>query len=475
MARTLTNYDPAEHRPRVSDYFLSRRQLLTKAGMGMGSLSLAMLMSGAMGGQEALAAGLAGSGGAGPLAPKAPPLKAKAKHVIHIFASGGPSHVDTWDYKPALQERGGKELPGGGVAFASPFKFEKKGKSGLMISEVFPKLGECADDLCVVKSLHTDVPDHQVASRFMCTGSLQMPKPSVGSWVLYGLGTENQNLPGFISIGGSAELRQASFLPSLYQGVGVNYSRGMALDKVLLNIRGQFADMDDQRLQIQLAGELDKMHAEKLHKDDQLETRIKSFEMAFKMQTEATDAFDITKEPEAVRKAYGETNTGAQLLVARRLVERGVRFVQVFAGGWDHHSDLQNSLRRTAADIDQPAAALIKDLKEKHLLDDTLIIWGGEFGRTVSGDNREARPGRNHNGAAFCTWMAGGGVKGGTSYGETDEFGARAAVNPVHIHDLHATILRLLGFDHTKLTYTYNGRPFRLTDNFGKVVTEIIA
>jgi hypothetical protein len=292
---------------------------------------------------------------------------------------------------------------------------------------------------------------------------------------VYGLGTQNQNLPGFISIGGDAEARQASFLPSVYQGVGVNFGRGAPLDKILLNIRSPFVSMGDQRYQIALARELDKIHAEKLHKDDQLETRIESFEMAFRMQTEATDAFDLMKEPEAVRKAYGETDTGARLLVARRLVERGVRFVQVFAGGWDHHTGLERQLRARAGDIDQPAAALLKDLKQRGLLKDTLVIWGGEFGRTVTVDNVGATPGRNHNGRGFCCWMAGGGVKGGTSYGETSEFGDRAEVNRVHIHDLHATILALLGFDHTKLTYRYNGRDFRLTDNYGNVVKDVIA
>jgi hypothetical protein len=466
----MNNFDPSEHEFRIRDLALSRRRLLQKAGMGMGSLSLAMLLSNAM--ASSAKAEVLGN----PLAPKNPPLPAKAKHVIHIFAAGGPSHVDTWDYKPALAKYADQQLPGmGGLSFPSPYKFAKKGKSGLEVSDVFPHLGDCVDDMTVIKSLYTDVPDHGIASRFMHTGSLQIPKPSMGSWVVYGLGTENQNLPGFISIGGDAEARQASFLPSVYQGVGVNYSRGAPLDQILLNIRSPFTTLDDQRYQIALARELDKIHAEKLHKDDQLETRIESFEMAFKMQTEATDAFDITKEPEAVRKAYGETDTGARMLVARRLVERGVRFVQVFAGGWDHHSQLEVQLKRRAEDIDQPAAALIQDLKQRGLLESTLIIWGGEFGRTVTVDTREATPGRNHNGKGFCCWMAGGGVKGGMSYGQTDEFGDRAEVNRVHIHDLHATVMAFLGFDHKKLTYRYNGRDFRLTDNYGNVVRDVIA
>jgi uncharacterized protein (DUF1501 family) len=265
-------------------------------------------------------------------------------------------------------------------------------------------------------------------------------------------------------------------LPSLYQGVNVNYSSRMPLNQVLLNIHNSFTDADDQRRQLDLARRLNQMHAEKLHKEEQLEARIESFEMAFRMQTEATDAFDITKEPPEMRELYGNSEFGAKLLVARRLVERGVRFVQVFAGGWDHHQNLETSLRKKAGEIDQPAAALIKDLKKRGLLDDTLIVWGGEFGRTVTRDRGgNANPGRDHNGRGFCTWLAGGGVKGGTTYGATDEFGARAAENRVHVHDLHATLLALMGFEHTRLTYRYNGRDFRLTDNYGNVVKDVIA
>jgi uncharacterized protein (DUF1501 family) len=283
-------------------------------------------------------------------------------------------------------------------------------------------------------------------------------------------------MPGFISLGGKAEYRAASFLPSLYQGVNVNYTRNLPLQQVLLNIHNQFEGPEDQRKQLDLARRLNLMHAEKLHKEEQLEARIESFEMAFRMQTEATDAFDITKESPETREMYGNSEFGAKMLVARRLVERGVRFVQVFAGGWDHHSNLEQNLRKKAGEIDQPAAALLADLKKRGLLDDTLVIWGGEFGRTVTRDRQgSANPGRDHNGRGFCTWLAGGGVKGGTTYGATDEFGARAAENKVHVHDLHATVLALLGFDHQKLTYRYNGRDFRLTDNFGNVVKDVIA
>jgi hypothetical protein len=351
------------------------------------------------------------------------------------------------------------------------------GQSGVEVSELFPKLGECIDDMCVVRSMWTDVPAHEPASKFMHTGSLQIQKPSMGSWVVYGLGSENQNMPGFISLGGGrAEFRQASFLPSLYQGVNVNYSPNMPLTQVLLNIHNQFASPDQQQRQLELARRLNELHAEKLHKEEQLEARIESFEMAFRMQTEATDAFNIAKEPQDVRAIYGNSDLGPKLLMARRLVERGVRFVQVFDNGWDHHGNLEQSLKRKCGPLDTAAAALIKDLKNRGLLDQTLIIWGGEFGRTVTRDRGgNANPGRDHNGRGFCTWLAGGGVKGGTAYGETDEFGARAAVDRVHVHDLHATILALLGFDHKKLTYRYNGRDFRLTDNFGNVVKDVIA
>ena len=339
-----------------------------------------------------------------------------------------------------------------------------------------PQLGDCVDEMCVIRSMWTDVPAHEPASRFMHTGSLQIPKPSLGSWVVYGLGSENQNMPGFISLGGRADYRQASFLPSLYQGVNVEYRPGMPLQQVLLNIHNQFIDSDDQRRQLDLARRLNQMHAEKLHKEEQLEARIESFEMAFRMQTEATDAFNVQKEPAETRAKYGTSELGGKLLIARRLIERGVRFVQVFDGGWDHHANLEQSMRRKAEGLDKAAAALIQDLKEKGLLDETLIVWGGEFGRTVVRDrNGNATPGRDHNGRAFSTWMAGGGVKGGTTYGATDEFGNRSVENKVHVHDLHATILALLGFDHTKLTYRYNGRDFRLTDNYGNVVKDVIA
>jgi len=464
-----------EHSASLRDLIFTRREFLERTGMGFGAMSLASILGANLAHGETTAAAPAKN--LNPLAPRQAPLPAKAKAVIHIFAEGGPSHVDTWDPKPTLTEFKDKTLPGmDGLAFPSPFKFNKMGKSGIEVSEVFPKLGECIDEMAVIRSLWTDIPAHEVAQRFMHTGALQIPKPSMGSWVIYGLGTQNQNMPGFITLGGKPEWRQSSFLPGVYQGCNVNYSPTMKLDEVLLNIHNQFTGLDRQRRQLNLVHQLNDMHAESLQKDAQLEARIESFELAFKMQTEATEAFDITKEPAETKALYGNSDMGAKLLVARRLVERGVRFVQVQHGGWDTHGDIETRIPAQAGAMDAPAAALIKDLKQRGLLDSTLIIWGGEFGRTVVRDrNGNNNPGRDHNGRAMVAWMAGGGVKGGTVYGATDEFGARAAENKVHIHDLHATILALLGFDHTKLTYRYNGRDFRFTDNFGNVIKDVIA
>lgn len=454
----------------------NRRQLLESAGMGMGLLALASMLG------ETTAA----EGAADPFIRKEPHFPAKAKHVIFIFASGGPSQVDTWDPKPVLARYDGQPLPGlrgradrtvPAVAFASPFKFQKKCQSGIEVSEVFPKLGAHVDKMCVLRSLWTDIPDHPTASRFLSTGSLSVPKPSLGSWVVYGLGCENRNLPAFIQLEGGNESRQALFLPSVTQGVNVNYAPGMPLHEILLNIRSQFTPLEIQRTQIGLARQLNDLHSRGLQQDPQLEARIESFEMAFRMQTEATEAFDINREPQAVRDMYGATPVGVKMLVARRLVERGVRFVTVGTGGWDNHRDLERDLRARAGDVDRPAAALLTDLERRGLLDETLVLWCGEFGRTVLRDQngQGGTAGRDHHARAACGWMAGGGVKAGMVYGATDEFGSEAVENRVHTHDLHATILALLGFDHTRLTYRFNGRDFRLTDNFGSVIRDIIA
>jgi hypothetical protein len=443
---------------------LTRRDFLTKYGAGFGGVSLATLYGINPFTAEA----------ASPLIAKDPHFPVKAKSVIHLFASGAPSHVDTFDYKPYLQSNDGLKM-GYGNLLSSPFKFPKFGKSGLEISEVWNKLGQHADEMAIINSMFTEIPDHGIASKMMHTGSAQLPKPSLGSWMVYGLGTVNQNMPGFICLNGASEWRQCAFLPGMYQGCNIQYKQNMKAEEMINNIRSEFSSLDRQRRQIDFAKSLNVDHLSKLQRDVQLESRIESFETAFKMQTEATDAFDLTKEPQNIKDLYGMTDEGSKMMIARRLVEKGVRFVQVNVGGYDHHSDIANAMPRTAGRYDQAFSALITDLKQRGLLDSTLIIWGGEFGRTVTAGGGAGAPGRDHNGKAFSVWMAGGGVKGGQRYGATDETGGQAVENLVHIHDLHATILRLMGFDHTKLTYDYNGRSFRLTDNFGNVIKDIIS
>ena len=461
-----------EHSARIEDWFLTRRQFLRRAGCGFGALSLAALL-----GENFFAPSASAAESGATITPKSPHFPAKAKHVVHIFAQGAPSHVDTWDPKPELARYNGKSIPGmEGVAMASPFNFEPKGKAGIEVSEVFPRLGEVVDDLCVVRSCYTDIPAHEVATVFMNTGSSRLARPSLGSWVLYGLGSENQNMPGYISLrpggippGGSSNW-QAAFLPGVYQGVSIN-TKVTSVDALIENIRNRYTPLEEQRRQLDLVHKLNELHSQNLQKDAALETRLQSYEMAFKMQTEATDAFDISKETASVRDAYGRNSQGNQLLVTRRLIERGVRFIQVWAGGWDHHQDIEDRLPERAREIDQPLGAFIKDLKERGLFEQTLVIWGGEFGRKPVRDrNGNDNPGRDHNAKAFTTILAGGGVKRGIVYGATDEFGAAAVRDKVHVHDLHATILALLGFDHTKLSYRYNGRDFHLTDIAGSTL-----
>jgi hypothetical protein len=462
-------------KPELADYFQTRREFLARAGMGFGTLGLASLLA-----DEAAAAPAAAD--LSPLSPKQPHFAAKAKRVIHIFTQGAPSQVDTWDPKPALTRNDGKSIPGhNGVAMGSPFKFTRHGRSGIEVSEVFPKLAQHVDSMAVIRSMFTDIPAHDVATVFMNTGSLRLAKPSVGSWVLYGLGTDNQNMPGFISLrpgnsppGGSSNW-QAAFLPGLFQGSSVN-TRVNDVEQMIENIRNRYLNAPEQRRQLDLVHKLNALHSQNLQKDAQLEARIEAFEMAYKMQATATDAFDVNKEPQSVRDLYGTGAQGVQMLLARRLVERGVRFVQVWAGGWDHHNDLEDRLRASANQVDAPVAALLTDLKQRGLLDSTLVVLGGEFGRKPVRDrNGNDNPGRDHNNRGFSMVLAGGGVKGGTVWGETDEFGGAAVKNKVHVHDLHATILHLLGFNHEKLTFRYNGRDFRLTDNFGNVAKGIIA
>ena len=448
----------------------SRRDFLRQTGMSMGTIAFGTMVADYM-------VNPAHAEITATLKPRQAPLPAKAKHVIHIFAGGAPSHLDTFDYKPGMKAYAEKSQGGGGgVLFPTPFEFKKCGKSGLEISEIFPKLQEQADEMCVIRSMHSDIPAHGPAAKLMHTGSAILTKPCLGSWILYGLGTESQDLPGFVSLGGGADGRQSSFLPSIFQGAKTSFRPGAPANKVIANLQSEFTTEEAQRKQLDLVAQLNSRHMQTVQKDEQLEARIESFELAFRMQTAATDAFDISKESQKTRDMYGKSDLGAKLLCARRLVERGVRFVQVDAGGWDHHTNVFTSAARTGAAVDTPAAALIADLKQRGLLDETLIIWGGEFGRTPTTPGRvNANSGRDHHAKAFCCWMAGGGVKGGMHYGESDEIGSQVAADGVDIHDLHATILRLLGFDHTKLTYRYNGRDFRLTDNFGKVVNKVIA
>ena len=467
-----------EHRAKPEDFAINRRQFLNRFGMGFGALGPASLLS-----DDLFTSRAHAEPDLSPLAPKNPPFPAKAKRVVHIFAQGAPSQVDTWDPKPELARYAGQSLPNmNGVAMPSPFKFTPMGRSGIPVSEVFPRIGEHVDDLAIVRSMYTDIPAHEVATVMMNTGSLRLAKPCIGSWTVYGLGTENQNMPGFISLRpggglppGGTQNWQAAFLPGVYQGTSINTSAG-SVEEMIQNIKNPYISLKEQRRQLDLIHELNELHSQNLQKDAQLEARIEAYEIAFKMQSAATDAFDFQKEPANIKELYGNTTQGRQMLIARRLLERGVRFVQVWAGGWDHHNDIEKRLPESASEIDQPLGAFLTDLKQLGLLDSTLVIWGGEFGRTATRDrNGNENPGRDHNSKGFSIWLAGGGAKGGTIYGSTDEFGARAVDDKVHIHDLHATILALLGFDHTKLTYRYNGRDFRLTDVAGNVVKGVMA
>ena len=444
--------------------YTTRRDFLNDFGWGIGGLSLASILGVDPTTAEAVS----------PLAAKPSHFPVKAKAVIQLFASGAPSHVDTFDYKPELQKRDGQKGDYGNL-LASPFNFPQFGKSGLHISEVWSKLGQHADNMAIINSMQTDIPDHGIAAKMMNTGSTQLPKPSLGSWLTYGLGSLNQNMPAFISLNGAPEWRQCAFLPGMFQGCNVQYKTGMRAEEILSNIRSEFSTLERQRRQINFSNLLNQDHMAKMQKDAQLEARIESFETAFKMQTEATDAFDVSKEPENIKDLYGRNEEGNKMIVARRLVERGVRFVQVSVGGYDHHNDIKTAMTNTAMRYDTAFSGLLTDLKQRGLLDSTLVIWGGEFGRTVTAGGGAGAPGRDHNGKAFSVWMAGGNVKGGQRYGETDETGGKSVKDIVHIHDLHATILHLMGFDHTKLTYNYNGREFRLTDNFGNVIKEVIS
>ena len=461
----------------------TRREVLCQTGLGFGALALSALTNS----QAAAAPPVAGD----ILAEKTAPLPGKAKQVIHIFLSGGPSHLDTFDPKPALQKYRNKKLSSGpgkqitGTAFPSPFTFRHRGKSGIEISDLFTHVGEHADEMTVVRSMMTDQPAHESSTLLMNTGFSRLARPSLGAWALYGLGTHNASLPGYIAMnpGGfpllGAQNWGSGFLPGIFQGVYVD-PLAEGVEKIIEHIRSVASTRTDQREQLDLLHQLDAEYRQRVQADVAMESRIRSFELAYDMEQAASEAFDLTREPESVRKMYGTGPQGRQMLLARRLIERGVRFVQCWQGGWDTHQGLELAMTTNAREIDQAIGALLTDLKQRGLLESTLVVCGGEFGRTPTAQlagsfqiNKDA--GRDHNNRGFSVWMAGGGVKKGYVHGATDELGFEAAVDPVHIHDLHATILRLMGFDHERFTYRYAGRDFRLTDVYGRVVKEIIA
>ncbi len=466
---------------------ISRRTLLRNAACGFGSLGLAGLLSEQ---QQALGATLS------PLAPRQPHFAPRAKRVIFLFMSGGPSHIDSFDPKPKLDEDHLKPLPFKmeqqfqptldyfGNLMRSPWGFRQYGQSGLPVSDLFPETARCVDELCVIRSMVGDGLDHGGAMLQMHTGTVNLTRPSLGSWTLYGLGTENQNLPGFVTIrphAGHSGARNwsAAFLPGAYQGTPLGTSRTpveQLRKEPIENLMPSGRTTDEQRYELEMLAKLDRRHAESRTYDERLEARIQTFELAFRMQAEAPEAFDTARESESVQKLYGmdEARTadfGWQCLLARRLVERGVRFVQCTHEGWDQHTELARLHSKNAAEVDKPIAGLLRDLRSRGMLDETLVVWGGEFGRTPFME----RDGRDHNPYGFTMWMAGGGVKGGFAYGATDDYGYHAVEDRMHIHDLHATILRLLGVDHTRLTYRHNGRDFRLTDVHGTVAERILA
>ena len=447
---------------------LSRRQMIQNLGGGLGAVGLASLL---------------GQASANELAPHTAP---RAKRVIQLFMNGGPFGPDMFDPKPNASKYEGQR-PSELDAFRterktaglmpSPFQFQPRGQSGVPVSELLPKFGEHIDDVCVLKSVYTDNPNHGPALLLMNNGTIVPTRPSMGSWFSYGLGTENQSLPGYVVLCPGRPVRfsilwTSAFLPGEHQGTYINHSN-LDPQKLIPYLRNKNLPVEEQRRQLELMRSLNQEHLESRGGDKLLESRITAMETAFHMQFTATEAFDLNHEPEQIREEYGKGHFANGCLLARRLAERGVRFIQVYYGDgqpWDTHNDHNNLTKKLCQDIDQPMAALLNDLKRRGMLDETLVVWGGEFGRTPTTENGN---GRDHNHYGFTMWMAGGGVKGGMTYGETDDFGFQAVQNRVHIHDLHATILDLLGLNHEKLTYRYAGRDFRLTDVAGKVIREI--
>jgi hypothetical protein len=449
--------------------------------MGFGALGMAGLLADGTRAEAAVTPG------------KLPHLVPKAKRVVLLFMNGGPSHVDTFDPKPALQKHVGEQPTGDlfkkskGTGFMpSPFAFAPRGKSGVEVSESLPHLSSVIDDCCIIRSMHTDVPNHEPALIQMHTGNVQPIRPSMGSWLLYGLGTENENLPGYVvlrpkpNIVVGPALWSNSFLPAEYQAASV-ITDDMSVPKLLANIKNPQLNPTQQRDQLDLLGRLNTIHRDQRGGDSELDGQIKAMETAFRMQSRAMTTFDISGEPQHIREAYGNTDFGRSCLLARRLLEDGVRVVTVYYvnGGnqpWDTHTNHNETHPKLCADSDRASAALIADLKQRGLLDDTLVVWTGEFGRTPYAENQSGKgAGRDHHHTAFSTLLAGGGVKGGMAYGASDEFGMNAVQNPVHVHDLHATILHLMGLEHERLTYRYSGRDFRLTDVFGNVIHDIVA
>ncbi len=451
----------------VTPRMLTRRDLLKSVSAGFGWLAFSGLAA------EAAATGR------GPLAPRAPHFPPRAKRVIFLCMQGGPSHMDTFDYKPKLTADSGKpgvSKGGGSSLYGSPFQFSQRGQSGLWISELFPKVAEHADDLCLLRGMNTDIPNHPQAFVQLHTGSAQFVRPSMGSWALYGLGSENENLPGFITISPpiqfGAQNYGSAFLPAVYQGTRLGAQRGDVGEAKMENIHNSQLNPQLQRQQIDLVQSMNRDLLSGAGANPEVEGVIESFELAFRMQSEVPKVMDISNESPETLKLYGPGDFAKQCLMARRFAEAGVRYIEVCHAGWDQHQQLVSKLKSNCAATDQPIAALLTDLKARGLLQDTLVIWGGEFGRTPDGRRPD---GRDHNAKGYTMWMAGGGVRGGLSYGSTDDYGYKAVEDTVHVHDLHATALHLLGLDHEKLTYKYAGRDFRLTDVHGRVVKEIFA
>ena len=411
-----------------------------------------------------------------------PHFQARAKRVIFLLMAGGPSHLDMFDPKPLLVDNAGKR-PGSadlrtervtGGLLPSAFRFRPGGKSGLPVSDLLPNIRESVDELCILRAVHASNPNHSPAANFMASGRIDAIHPGIGAWISYGLGSENADLPGFVSLGtgfGQAGFERNGYLPGQFQATRIATTE-IDPEKMIRHLKNPMLASADQKRQLETLQLFNRTHAAANGNDPQLESRIKAMETAFRMQTAAGEAFDIRRESNKMQETYGNGEFARGCLLARRLVERGVRFVQLSLGGWDHHANINAELKKKCNEIDKPIAALLRDLRQRGLLEDTLVIWGGEFGRTPVSENGD---GRDHNHYGFTMWMAGGGVKSGISHGATDEFGFKAAEGQVSVHDLHATILHLLGLDHEKLTYRYSGRDFRLTDVHGRVVKEILA